>query len=901
MPCNHERRFVMKLNQKAIRNSLHSALAFMLPCLGFLGIMLIRRFIPFGDTSMLFSDACHQYYPFFLSFRRALLSGDSLLWNWEIGMGGDFLGLAAYYLASPLNLFSVLIPEEHILSYFSLLPAVKLGFAGLFFSIFLKSIFKRNDLSVVLFSSFYALCAWSLGYQWNIMWLDTFALLPLVISGEIALLSHGKCVLYTLSLCFSVLLNYYIGLFTCIFIALVFICYQICNWSNWRKFFLDLGRMALYSYLALGMTAFLTLPAFASLQKTYSAVNTFPTGFQLNITDKNTWLGLLDAMRQVAGNTNGGLAPTMREGLPNLYSGIFANIFAVLFLTSRQIRLREKLCAAFLIALFWLSFIVRQLDFIWHGFHFTNMLPYRFSFLHSFVVLYMAYRGYLQRRSFRLWQVLIALAVALGISLCADSAWDPKNALVYWIYNGVFLLLYACVLLYPCLYNRKLKDRSQQYIQAKKRRDSRQICSILLLALLPMELILSLVNFGANYLGFIVSDYPEGTEHSASILRYMKERSNDEPFYRVEVTHPQILNEGALNGYNGVSQFSSSANVRITRFMQALGFGAWDSFNRYVYEETSPVSNLFLGLRYMLERQGRVEENTYFDEVHHFGNVYLLENNAYLPLGFLTDEQLGNVDFSGEDNTFLFQNELIHAASGTTDNVWNQISGKHLLLSATDVTLDYQTPGGYCEFHTNDDTGGTIVYKYVVYNEGLACIDIDMSGSQHFSVWKNGVQVHDLDFSLPQTVSVAQVLPGDTIEVHLTCYENTQGKASVRAAILDEAKFRSAYETLAQSTMELTSFKNTKILASIDCHKDGLLYTSIPQDGNWIAYVDGERVETVLVGNAMVALPMTEGSHTIYFVYRNDAFTIGCMISILSVILFTVIVIVRQKKKTGLK
>jgi len=891
----------MKLHKRTINSLMNSALAFILPCVGFLCVMLIRGFIPFGDTSMLFSDACHQYYPFFLSFRRALLSGDSLLWNWELGMGSDYLGLIAYYLASPLNLLSVFIGEKYVLAYFSLLPAIKLGFAGLFFSFFLKKTFKKNDLSVVLFSCFYALCAWSLGYQWNIMWLDTFALLPLVISGELALLSRGKFILYTLSLCLSILFNYYIGLFTCIFVALIFICYQVCQWRNWRSFFIDLGRMALYSCLAIGMTAFLTLPAFAALQKTYSAVNSFPSGFQLNIADQNTWSGLWDAMRQVAGNTNGGLIPTMREGLPNLYSGVFANIFAVLFLTSRQIRVREKLCAAFLVLLFWLSFIIRQLDFIWHGFHFTNMLPYRFSFLHSFVVLYMACRAYLQRRSFRLWQVLTALGIALGISLCSDSAWDPARALIYWTYNGIFLLLYSGVLLYPCLTKQLAKERTQQYTQAEKRRDRRQISSILILVLLVMESVLNLVNFGANYLGFEVTDYPEGSEHSASILRYMKERSNHELFYRAEVTHPQILNEGALNGYNGISHFSSSANVRITRFMQALGFGAWDSFNRYVYEETSPVANLFLGLRYMLERQGRVEENAYFDEVHHFGNVYLLENNAYLPLGFLADEQLETIDFSGEDNIFRFQNKLIQAASGTTDDVWAQISGKHLLLSATDVTLDYQAPGGYCEFHTGADTGGTIVYKYVVYQEGLACIEIDMSGSQHFSVWKNGIQVHDLEFSLPQTVSVAQVLPGDTIEVHLTCYENVQGKASVRAAVLDEEKFRTAYEALAQSTLELTTFKNTKILASIDCHSDGILYTSIPQDGNWAAYVDGERVETDLIGNAMMALPLAEGAHTIYFVYRNNDFTAGCIVSIIAVTMFLVLIIrYAKKRKTGL-
>ena len=113
------------------------------------------------------------------------------------------------------------------------------------------------------------------------------------------------------------------------------------------------------------------------------------------------------------------------------------------------------------------------------------------------------------------------------------------------------------------------------------------------------------------------------------MIRYMKERE-DELFYRAEVTHTQTLNDGALNGYNGLSTFTSSANVKVTEFTRKLGFSAKNTYNRYCYEEGSPVSNLFLNLKYLIERRGLVEDNAYFDEVHHFGNVYLLENNAYL-------------------------------------------------------------------------------------------------------------------------------------------------------------------------------------------------------------------------------------------------------------------------------
>ena len=70
-------------------------LAFLLPVVGIFAVMIVRGFEPFGATSMLYSDMYHQYFPFFVAFRKALLSGDSLLYSWNVGMGMDYLGLIA--------------------------------------------------------------------------------------------------------------------------------------------------------------------------------------------------------------------------------------------------------------------------------------------------------------------------------------------------------------------------------------------------------------------------------------------------------------------------------------------------------------------------------------------------------------------------------------------------------------------------------------------------------------------------------------------------------------------------------------------------------------------------------------------------------------------------------------
>lgn len=123
---------------------------------------------------------------------------------------------------------------------------------------------------------------------------------------------------------------------------------------------------------------------------------------------------------------------------------------------------------------------------------------------------------------------------------------------------------------------------------------------------------------------------------------------------------------------------------------------------------------------------------------------------------------------------------------------------------------------------------------------------------------------------------------------------------TVRAAILDDVLFRRGVEELSESTLELTEATASGISGTIDCDREGLLYTSIPQDGSWHAYVDGEEAEPVLVGDVMISLPLTEGQHTIEFVYRNEAFSIGWKIAAICLLLFAITApIYYRKRKKG--
>ena len=886
----------MKLSRISNWKQRYLALAFAIPFLGMLLLMLVSGYAPFGKYSMLYSDMYHQYYPFFTAFRRALRRGDGLLYTWSAGLGMDYFGLIAYYLASPLNLVSVLVPDGLELAYFSLLMPMKLGFAGLFFALFLREIFDKNDLSISLFGAFYGLCAWALGYQWNVMWLDSFALTPLVALGTVWLLRDKKVIVYTVSLFLAVFSNYYIGLFVCIFVALEFFCYQICRFQGWGRFFRDLGRIALFSALAIGMTLILELPALAALQNTQSSVNKFPTGFKLNIASSYTFLGLLDAMRQVAGNMGGSLEPSFKEGLPNLYCGVGTLFFAVLYCMAGDVKLRDKICAVALLTFFNLSFIIRQLDYIWHGFHFTNMIPYRFSYLYSFVLLYMGYRAWLLRRKFKPLALVLAFVITAGLLCCSNDLLSGQTVTVFGqsmkihvflLYNGAFLALYFCAMLYGNLKKKLPEDAAPQLVRDARlfRYRRRGIARIWALAVIAVELTATLVSFGLYFPGTNTTNYPKGGEEAASMIRYMQEREKDTLFFRAETTHSQTLNDGALNDYNGISCFTSSANVRVTEFMKALGYGAKNTYNRYCYEESSPVANLFLGVKYMIERDGKDKGGVWWTDVHHFGSVHLLENNAYLPLGFLVRSDLGALDISAESDPFALQNDMFAKATGLDRQVWYRIPGEDLNIWGSEVSVSRSGQSNDCAYQ-DARTNSYVTYAYAVDRDGFMCINLNLPKRNDFFVSVNGIELYRESYSLPQMLAVGDVKTGDLVEIRVQCKAGENGTITIDGAIVDNELFRQGYEMLAQSQWELTRFESTLVEGTIDCAWDGLMYTSIPDNGNWKILVDGASAEPVLVGDVMLGVELTEGTHTVTFRYENRAFSIGWKLSLLCLVAF---------------
>ncbi len=874
----------------------------------------------YGTRQMLVVDLWHQYYPFLADLQDKLQNGGSMLWTWSVGMGSNFIAMMSYYLLSPLNFFSVFVDKADLVQYLAIITTIKIGLAGAFTALAFKIMFRKNGLSLVIFSTMYALCSFTMGYYWCTIWLDTWALLPLVVAGTVCMLRDGKYKLFIISLAAAVVCNYYIGYFVCIAVVLTAIGYSVSRFESFKKCFKDLLRSVVCTGISLMLTAPVTITSYLALKNCYKSTSGFPTRFDINIgTDNNK--GVFEAFHQVISNTLAYVDPTSKEGLPNVACGTLCLILLAVFFCCRKIKLGEKIFCANLLVFFIASFIFRPLDYMWHGFHYPNMLPYRFSFLFAFLLIYMSYRAYTNMRPGDVIEVLVGGAVfglvlygyflrgtplESGETAIKGSVFSAK-VLAASIATGILMLI---ILL---LYVTKLSPR-------------RVTTAILCLVVIGEMCVVA--NIGTLTVGDTqMSSYPEKEESVNILIDKAESLSKDEKdFWRMEFTTTQTLNDGALNGINGVSVFNSMANANITKYVEYLGGAGWPAGNRYAYFQSSPVTNVLFNIKYLIARNGSCLDTVYMERIHSDGSAGLYENTVYLPQGFLTNPELSqfklmdwpNGNQGNVDNPFLNQMEFWKLATGIQEPLYTQLP---LVDQGHDTNLTVSNVPGQSDGHYSVQTSqnsSSLKLKFNFYPKEdslLFCYMKVGNRNGDGSVLKNETNLGSINTQTPHIRSMGYYKGGynpqqaeyktaeegekaDKASLTFNVDLSTTSSTSVRVFCyaLNMDVFERGLAVLSESTLQVEKISDTSIEGTVNANRNGILYTSIPYEKGWKAEVDGVEVEMVPVGDAMCAVNLTKGTHTVRFSYVPDGFVIGIIAFVIGLVLFILIIVFSSKK-----
>ncbi|MDR0889706.1 MAG: YfhO family protein [Oscillospiraceae bacterium] len=881
-------------------------LSFLLPFVIVSAVFAIGGLWPFGSYQIMTSDSWHQYYPFFVSFREKLLSGGSLQHTWTVGLGTGYAALFAYYLASPLYLLSVFVPAAYLREFFALTIIIKIACGGMFFAVFVRTVFKRCDLSVIFFSLMYALCAFVSGYYWNCIWLDTFALLPLLVAGTVSLLRDGKFRLYILALALSVWCNYYLSFFSCIFVLLCFLGYTICCWNGfkglWRRFL----RIGVCTVIAFGITAVLLLPTLKAMGNTYSISGQAPNLLAMNInysygnipksmsTAKylytETLPKALKSAWQVVANLLADTKPNKMGGLlPNVFSSFTAVILGLFYLCCKKIKKREKFVSVGLLAFFVLSFIFRTLDFYWHGMHFPNMIPFRQSYLFSFVLITMAYRAYTLIDDFKKRYLFFIVPPCLALIGCGYyfEASIGKRSLVLncAVLGGVVTAL---------------------LLHSKSKRWRKNLSLALLALIITCEMSLGFaLDTGFTYR----ADYPKNSEEVQMFLSEIDTREEGALFWRTEMNTTQSLNDAALNEYNGVSLFSSAAIVATTRIMRAFGLSAWPTSNRYAYYESSPLTNTLLGIKYIINRNNGQLTADYTETIATAGDSTLRENTAYIAPGFMTNIALGGfVSKASTANPLTDQEEMFRLATGILDPLYTHFIYSSYEAEENTTLTPSGTSGKQFSFSTTSASGKSdLSISYIVPQSGLVCATTFGRGADEVKIYRNGEYLFTCNIKARGLFILGNCAAGDEITLTHVTVANATGAIIADLAVLNNDVFDRGMEILSRDKWTLSEFSDTHVKGTIAVTQDGLFYSSFAYQDGWRVYVDGEEIAVctganpkdgdVKLTDTMICFPLSAGTHEIELRYTAPGLIPGAIISILCLDIFVVLCLLLRKKK----
>ena len=82
-----------------------------------------------------------------------------------------------------------------------------------------------------------------------------------------------------------------------------------------------------------------------------------------------------------------------------------------------------------------------------------------------------------------------------------------------------------------------------------------------------------------------------------------------------------------------------------------------------------------------------------------------------------------------------------------------------------------------------------------------------------------------------------------------------------------------AFETQAKNLesrgMDVVKYGDDVLKGNVNAKDDGILYLSVPKQGRWTAYVDGEQTEIYSVNTAYMGIPVKKGNHKIELKYRS--------------------------------
>ena len=938
----HKPRFWNEKRKAFWREHRYLLLCMLLPAVLIYLIYLARQIHPFGDGCVLVLDLNGQYVWFFEALRNFVRGDAELLYSFSRALGGEFLGIFAYYVASPLSYIVALFPKDRMLEALLTLFLIKGALCGGTFGYYMHKTEKlKSKLSIVIFSTFYALSSYALVQQNNTMWIDAVMWLPLITLGIESLIKYGKFKLYTVFLALTLFSNYYIGYMICIWCLLYFFIYYFAHNEDKRNnpfgerwhFLRSLGRMALYSAVAVCMVAVVILGAYYSLNFGKTTFSDPSWEWKLNF-------DLLDFFYKLLPGSYDTVRPA---GLPFVYCGVLTLLLIPFYFLSRRYPMRQKIFSCVLIFVLFASFALSVPDLIWHGFQRPNWLNYRYSFMFTFYLCVLACRAFSCFEEISLKAMmgtggLIALLCVI-LQKHTDGEYVAPNDFTCIYFTLIMIVAYLAVL------------------GILRTSATKQVVSVALVAIVAVEVFLNgLWNINAldEDVGYSrYSYYNNFLNKTRPIVETVQE--SDTSFYRMEKTFFRKVNDNMALSMRGLSGSTSTLNKETVKLLNKMGYSSKSHWSKYL--GGTPVNDSLLGLKYIIS-DNDVYANYYEVYKTDEKNGYTAYYNPYaLSLAFGVDKdvldfKLGFTDEAPseaeteEENAipsavssikgFLNQwldieemtgtvyeddyvspferlNAMVTAMLGEEETVQIFVPATGYTFDEKGVTMSFYSGGEHGYKKPSAEATGIITYTVTTPVDGelFFYLPTNYPREVKLNLSVNGGEPQKWGtFNGNETtriISLGMQKAGSVIDLEMTMVKNDFYVLSNQECFyyIDWTVFKDAMGRLAKDQYVITDYTESSFEGTFTAsNTEELVLTTLPYDNGWHVYVDGSEVEITKAFGGLIAFEINGEAgqtHQISMVYAPRAIGVGFVISIIGVLFFVALLILDHFFRFGCK
>lgn len=846
------------------KKSTYYLLAFLIP-LGIISLVLAFQGIWWGsDTTILASDGFHQYVIFNQTLRNTLHGDGSLFYTFTSGLGLNFYALSSYYLGSFLSPLVFFFDLQSMPDALYLVTIVKFGLIGLSTYYSLKGIYQKIDsVWALLLSTSYSLMSFSTSQLEINSWLDVFILIPIILLGLHRLMEGKNQMIYYVALTCLFVQNYYFGYMTAIFLTL-WTLVQLSWLEKQRiKVFLNFTVVSILSALS---SLFMLLPTYLDLKthgETFTKI--------VNLKTEDSWY--LDFF---AKNLVGSFDTTKFGSIPMIYVGLLPLLLTILFFTLKDVKWQVKFSYGLLLTTILASFYLQPLNLFWQGMHAPNMFLYRYAWVLSTVLIYLA-----AETSIRLKQISLknfyGVITFLTLGFLLTFFFREQYA---FLEDVNFLLTLEFLILYSILF----------LLLFRHRLSAKWIATIFLLfGLFEISIHTHYQVQGLSQEWHFPSrsNYEEKLTDIYNLVKTAK--SDNTSFYRTERLLPQTGNDSMKYNYNGISQFSSIRNRASSSVLDKLGFRSDGTNLNLRYQNNTIIADSLFGIKYNL---ATLDPNKFgFSLYKSSDTINLYESSFNQGLAILTNQVYKDVKFTNLtlDNQTNFLNQL----SGLNHKYYYSIpisSVQNATELGNRITVNKET----------EETNATVSYTLTVPANSQVYFNLPKLTFSNESSKKVVITVNNQssEFTLDNAFSffnIGSFSEEQVVQVDIHFPENNQVSFDKPQFYrIDLLAFQEA-ATVLKEKQAVTQAEGNKVTVDFETENEASLLFTLPYDKGWKATIDGKPVKIHRAQKGFMKIDVKPGQAQAILTFTPQGFYLGFIISICALILFTSYQIFKHK------